>query len=112
MAKTVLVLAFSLTLVLSIRSVVGEDALSPEQIDKATTEFKEITQSLSHGAGNAAESVKETASSLTDWAKDKLRDYGWLSPKGAPASAPVIAPAPALARAFGPGPGPAAAPIV
>ncbi|XWS21048.1 hypothetical protein CRYUN_Cryun30bG0021800 [Craigia yunnanensis] len=111
MAKIALILVFSLALVLSIQSVIGDDVLSPEQINEAASEFKEAAQSLSSSTGNAAESVKESASSWTDWAKDKLRGYGLLSPKESrlSASAPENRPAPAYARSFGRGP--AAAPM-
>ncbi|XWS14563.1 hypothetical protein CRYUN_Cryun35bG0020800 [Craigia yunnanensis] len=110
MAKIALVLVFLLALVLSIQSVVGDDSLSPEQVNKATSVFKDATQSMSSAAGSTAESVKETSSSWTDWAKDKLRGYGLMNPKESVSSAPENAPAPAYSRSFGPGP--TAAPMV
>ncbi|XVE92917.1 hypothetical protein REPUB_Repub01dG0144900 [Reevesia pubescens] len=92
MAKMALVLLFTLALVLSIQSVVGDNALSPEQ----------ATQSPSSSAGNPGE---ESGSSLIDWAEDKLRSYGLMSPKDSGSSASTPAPGPAAyGRSFGPGP--------
>ena len=66
MEKIALVLVLSLALVLSIQSVVGDDVLSPKQINKATSKFKDAAESLSSSTGDAAESVKEIAWSWTD----------------------------------------------
>ena len=73
MAKISLVLVFLLALILSIQIVVGDDKLSPEQVHEAISAFKDAAQSTSNAVGNAAESVKDTSSSWTDWANDKLR---------------------------------------
>ncbi|XVE69868.1 hypothetical protein DITRI_Ditri10aG0026300 [Diplodiscus trichospermus] len=110
MAKIALVFVFSFALILSIQSVVGDNALSPDALSPGAAPSPGQTNGVTSGFKDAAESVKETASSLTGWAKDKLRGFGLLSPKESmsPASPPGKAPAPAHVRPFGLGP--AAAP--
>lgn len=79
MAKIVLVLVFSLVLVLSINSAVGEDAApSPEQTNQEISEYADAT-------GQKEESLDEIVDAM--------------SPDMTPASSPTLA----FARPFGPG---------
>ncbi|XVE94699.1 hypothetical protein REPUB_Repub02eG0031400 [Reevesia pubescens] len=98
MAKIALVVVFSLVLVLSIQSVVGEFAFSEKQINETTSKFKKAAE--------------ETTSSWGGWAKKKLRNFGLLSTMESvsAASSPDNAPSPAPGRSFGPEP--AGAPMV
>ncbi|XVF36093.1 hypothetical protein REPUB_Repub19eG0028700 [Reevesia pubescens] len=90
MAKIALVLLFTLALVLSIQSVIGEGAVSPGP-------------ATSQSPSSSTENAGEESSSFSKWATDKLRYYGLMSPKDSGSSAEAPGPA-AYETYFGPGP--------
>lgn len=73
MAKIAFFVVFALAIALSIKSVVGDDLFSPEQVDKFKSDVKGAADSVSNAAGDAKDNVEDTSATWTNWAKDQLR---------------------------------------
>ncbi|KAK8681565.1 hypothetical protein V6N13_053967 [Hibiscus sabdariffa] len=96
MAKSAFVLLFSLLLLLSIQSAVGDD----DEDAQNTSEFSDATgERLVKSLEKAAEKVKTKATSLTEWTEEKIKSIQAPPPVESP---PESSQAPSFPRSFGP----------
>ncbi|KAJ6399487.1 hypothetical protein OIU77_020106 [Salix suchowensis] len=105
MAKTTLVLVFSLALLLStFHLVLGTEDQSEtisDQMNQAASQAKESMESMSNSLGNKMEDAKEASLPWTSWFTNMMQNVGLTSgnhqPKAAAAAGPEQAPAPIAA---------------